>query len=111
MPRRSFISDFETMVLLAVIRIGDEAYGVPVSREIENTTGRSVSVAAVYAALQRLESRTLVTSRWGEPTAVRGGRAKRIFIATGKGIQAAREVRRSFTALWSGLPQLKGDTA
>ena len=107
MPRRSYVSDFEAMVLLAVIRVGDDAYGVPVGRELESVTGRTVAVAAVYAALQRLESRGLVSSETGEPTPIRGGRAKRVFRATAKGVAAARETARAFMALWNGIPQLR----
>ena len=111
MPTRLFISDFELMVLLAVMRVVDEAYGVPIAREIEERTGRSMAVAAVYAALQRLEDKGLVSSSIGEPTAARGGRAKRYFRATAGGIREARETQRAFTALWKGLPQLKGNIA
>jgi DNA-binding PadR family transcriptional regulator len=66
------------MILLAVLRLDDkDAYGVPISMEIERTTGRRVALASVYAALERLEDRGWVSSRVGEPTAERGGRAKR----------------------------------
>jgi PadR family transcriptional regulator, regulatory protein PadR len=108
MPERAVISDFELIVLLAVMRVGEDAYGVPVAQEIEETTGRTVAVAAVYAALQRLEARALITSALGDPTANRGGRAKRFFRATGKGIKEAREAQRAFVAMWQGIPQLKG---
>ena len=107
MPRRSFLSDFEAMVLLAVIRVGDDAYGVPVSRELETVTRRAVAIAAVYAALQRLESRGLVSSQKGEPTSVRGGRAKRVFQVTSAGMRAARETARTYRALWAGIPHLQ----
>jgi len=110
MPGRSFLSDFELVVLLAVMRVGEDAYGVPVAEEIEHTTGRTVAVAAVYAALQRLEGRGLVSSVLGDPTANRGGRAKRFFRVTGKGIREARESRRTFMAMWQGIPHLKGGT-
>jgi PadR family transcriptional regulator PadR len=108
---RLFISDFELMVLLAVMRVGTDAYGVPVAREIEATTGRVVAVAAIYAALQRLERKGLLASALGEPTAERGGRAKRFFRVTPKGVAEARETQRAFTALWKGVPQLKGGRA
>jgi DNA-binding PadR family transcriptional regulator len=102
------LSDFELVVLLAVLRVGEDAYGVPVAQEIEERTGRTVAVAMVYAALQRLESRGLVSSVLGDPTASRGGRAKRFFHVTRKGIKEAREAQRAFIAMWQGLPQLKG---
>jgi DNA-binding PadR family transcriptional regulator len=107
MPRRSFLSDFEVRVLLAVIRVGDDAYGVPVSQELEIVTRRTVAIAAVYAALQRLEARGLVASARGEPTPVRGGRAKRVFQVTSAGMRAARETARTYRALWDGIPQLQ----
>ena len=107
MSRRSPVSDFEAMVLVAVIRVGDDAYGVPVSREIERAAGRPVALAAVYAALLRLEGRGLVSSRKTDPTPIRGGRAKRVFCATEKGLDAARGMVRTFTLLWEGIPQLQ----
>jgi PadR family transcriptional regulator PadR len=110
MPRPS-VSSFELMVLLAVMRLGEGAYGVPVAREIEETTGRSVALAAIYAALQRLEEKGLVSSALGEPTASRGGRAKRFFRVTGKGVKEVRDSRRVLMAMWQGVPQLKGGTA
>ena len=105
------LSDFELVVLLAVLRVGEDAYGVPVAQEIEERTGRTVAVAMVYAALQRLESRGLVSSVLGDPTASRGGRAKRFFHVTRKGIKEAREAQRAFIAMWHGIPQLKGGAA
>jgi len=108
MPRRTFLSDFELIVLLAVMRVGEEAYGVPVAREIEDTTRRTVDIAVIYGTLQRLESKGLVSSALGDPTATRGGRAKRFFRVTGKGIREARQAQQALVAMWRGLPQLKG---
>ena len=110
MPRH-LLTDFELMILLAVLRVGDDAYGVPVAREIESIGRRTVARAAVYAALDRLEARGLVTSRQGEPTPERGGRAKRYFTVTPKGVKAARDTQRALTALWQGVPALKGGEA
>ena len=110
MPSRAFLSDFELMVLLAVMRVGEEAYGVPVAREIEETTGRTADIAVIYATLQRLEGKGFVSSALGDPTATRGGRAKRYFRVTGKGIKEARQAQRALIAMWRGLPQLKGGT-
>ncbi len=107
---RQYLTDFELMVLLAVLRLGDNAYGVPIAKEIEEIGGRTVLVGAIYAALDRLESNGLVASSYGDPTAVRGGRAKRYFSVTRKGLKAVKDTRRAFTALWSGIPQLKGGT-
>lgn len=107
---RHYLTDFELMVLLAVLRLGDKAYGVGVAREIEQTAGRMVLLGAIYTGLDRLEHNGMVTSSQGDPTAVRGGRAKRYFSVTRKGLKAVKDTRRAFTALWSGIPQLKGDT-
>jgi DNA-binding PadR family transcriptional regulator len=107
---RQFLTDFELMILLAILRLGDEAYGVPIAREIEEIGGRTALLGAIYAALERLENNGLVTSWYGDPTAARGGRAKRYFAVTRKGLQAVKDTRRAFTALWSGIPELKGGT-
>ena len=96
------------MILLAILRVGDEAYGVPVAREIEHTGGRSVVVGAVYAALDRLETNGLVASTIGDPTPARGGRAKRFFRVTPAGLRAVKQTRRALTRLWEGVPQLEG---
>ena len=103
---RRLLTDFEIMILLAIIRIGEEAYGVPIAREIETTTGRVVQLPAVYAALDRLEDQRLVESRLGEATPQRGGRAKKYFSLTAAGLGSVRDTRRALTALWSRLPQL-----
>lgn len=104
--RRQFLTEFELMVLLAVLRLGDEAYGVPVAEEIEATTGRVVLLGHVYAALDRLALKGLVSSTLGDPTPERGGRAKRYFRVTSRGVQALRETRQALTALWSRVPVL-----
>lgn len=72
MPRRNYLGELELVLLLALIRLGDEAYGVPIARELEHQARRSVSLGSVYATLERLEERGLVKSRIGEPTAERG---------------------------------------
>jgi DNA-binding PadR family transcriptional regulator len=105
------ISNFELMVMLALIRIGHEAYGVPISLEIEKQSGRDVAVGSVYAALERLETRGLVASRLGEATAERGGKAKRYFKATSKGLKEIRDTRRTLVKLWKDLPELEGGKA
>ncbi|HEX8027635.1 MAG TPA: PadR family transcriptional regulator [Vicinamibacterales bacterium] len=103
---RRLLTDFEIMILLAILRLGDEAYGVPIGREIEDTTGRSVQLPAIYTALERLEGQGLVTSRLGEATAQRGGRAKKYFSLTPVGLDSVRDTRKALTALWARLPQL-----
>jgi len=106
MPRH-LLTDFELMILLAILRTGEDAYGVPIAREIEAAGRRNVAVAAVYAALDRLERTGMVSSSMGEPTPERGGRAKRFFQVTPQGIRAAKETQRALVALWNGVPQLR----
>ena len=108
MKGRFKLGTFDLVILLAVMRLGDAAYGVPISREIEETSGRVVALATLYATLTRLETKGLVTSQLGEPTAARGGRAKRYFRVTAKGLRSVRDAQRTFTSLWNGIPQLKG---
>ena len=107
---REAVGNFELMVLLAVVRLGENAYGVPVSKVIEESTGREVLLGSVYAALDRLEAKGLVTSQRGESTAARGGRAKRYFRITQKGLGQARETRVALTKLWQRIPALQGGT-
>ena len=106
MPRH-LLTDFELMILLATLRVGDDAYGVQIAREIERISGRKVLLGAAYAALDRLERNELVTSTVGNPTAERGGRAKRFFRVTPRGLRAVKETRQALVALWQDLPQLK----
>ena len=96
------------MVLLAVVRLGDEAYGVPISKELRTLADREVSLGSIYAALERLESKGFVSSMLGDPTPERGGRAKRYYRATANGVRALKKTRAALTRLWSGIPQLKG---
>jgi DNA-binding PadR family transcriptional regulator len=104
---RDLLTDFELMLLLAILRLGDEAYGVQIAREIEATGGRRVLLGAAYTALDRLERNRLVTSTLGASSAVRGGRAKRYFRVTARGVRAVRNTQRALMALWRGVPQLK----
>jgi DNA-binding PadR family transcriptional regulator len=94
------------MILLALMRLGDDAYGVPIGREVEAAVGRPVALASVYATLDRLVERGLVESELGEPTAERGGRAKKYFRITAKGMREVRSAKQSLLKLWKGLPQL-----
>jgi len=96
------------MILLAVLRVREEAYGVPIAREIEETAGRRVTLGAVYLVLDRLQENGLVVSELGAATPERGGRAKKFFRITPKGLRAVRTTRRAFIALWKSIPELKG---
>jgi PadR family transcriptional regulator PadR len=96
----------DLMILLALMRLGDDAYGVPIARALEETVGRPVALASVYATLDRFVERGLVETELGEPTAERGGRAKKYFTITGKGIREVRAAKQSLMKLWKSLPQL-----
>src|SRR6266511_5548071 len=108
---REFLGGFELLVLLALIRVDDEAYGVPIAEAIEQSSGRDVAMASVYITLDRLERKGFVSSRLGEPTAERGGRAKTYFRITAKGLKEVRQARQTLINLWQGVPQLKGGVA
>ena len=103
MATRDVLGEFEQMVLLAVARLQGEGYGVSLRSEIEERTGRDVSVGSVYSTLDRLESKGLVSSREGDPTPVRGGRAKRLFRIQPAGERALAETRAMMDALWEGV--------
>ena len=111
MEQRFSLGAFDLMIMLALMRLGEPAYGVPISREIEDASGRVVAVATLYASLARLQKRGLISSRLGEPTAERGGRAKRYFRVTARGLREVRDTQRVFTSLWQGIPRLKGGVA
>lgn len=107
MPDPVYLGEFEQLVLLAVLRLGDGAYGVTVRHEIETRTGRDVSIGAIYATLNRLETKGLVKSRAGEPTAARGGRAKRLFRVTAPGVRSITEAQRVLKRMLDGLEPLR----
>jgi PadR family transcriptional regulator len=111
MRKRNYIGTFELMAMLAVMRLGKDAYGVPIFREIEQECGREVALGSIYAALERLEEKGFVASELGESTPERGGRAKKYFRITSKGLREVRETQRVLNKLWNGLPQLEGGTA
>jgi PadR family transcriptional regulator PadR len=111
MGRRAYLGNLELMVLLALIRLGEHAYGIPIAREIEQASGREVVLASLYATLERLEGKGLVSSKLGEPTPERGGRAKTYFQATAKGLREVRITQRALQKLWQGQPQLEGRRA
>lgn len=109
MTDRSYLGEFELMILLAVIQLGEGAYGVPICRELEAHRGHNVSVGSVYAALERMEAKGLVSSTLGDPTPERGGKAKRYFGITKEGLRQVHETRRVLTRLWKTIPDLKLD--
>src|SRR5688572_3373678 len=102
MAVRRILTDLDFMILLAILRLDGRAYGVMIGREIEQRGKRTVTRAALYVALDRLEESGLVLSSLGDPTPERGGRAKRYFAVTTTGLRAAQDTQRAFVALWSG---------
>lgn len=111
MRKREYLSQLELMVLLAVMSPAGDAYGVVISREIAEKSGREIALASVYATLERLERKGLIESSLGEPTAERGGRARTYYGATAAGIEEARQAHATLLRLSAGVPALKGQTA
>jgi len=101
--RSDFLGSLEQIVLLALVRLGEDAYGVTVRMEIEKRTGRNLSIGAIYATLARLEAKGYVSSQTGEPTAERGGRAKRHFRVEAAGLRALRASQRAIENMSAGL--------
>lgn len=98
-----YLGEFEQVVLLAVLRLGDNAYGVAIRKEIEARSGRPVTIGALYATLDRLEAKELVSSSFSEPTAERGGRAKRFFRLQPAGVEALSRTKTMMDSLWKGV--------
>ena len=109
MAERNYLGELELMILLAVVNLGEEAYGVTISHEIERRIGRDVSLGSVYAALERLAARGLVASRLGDPTPERGGKARRYFRVTKSGLRQVQETRRVLQNMWRSLPEMRGE--
>jgi PadR family transcriptional regulator, regulatory protein PadR len=107
MPGRDYIGEFEHIVVLALLRLEDRAYGVTVRQEIEFRTQREVSIGAVYATLDRLETKGYVKSHHGDPTPERGGRSKRFFRVTAKGVAAVNRTQRVLQSMAEGLDLIR----
>ena len=99
----SSLGEFEHIVLLTLVRLGDEAYGMSVRTTINELIGRDISIGAIYTTLERLQGKGYVDSRMGESTAKRGGRAKKYFFVTGKGRKVLKETRANLEILWQGI--------
>ena len=105
---RESLGHFELLVMLALVRQGEEAYGVPIADAIAQSTGKQVILASVYNTLERLEEKGLVRSTLGQPTPQRGGRAKRYFSITTAGLREVRAAKKALTVLWRGIPVHEG---
>ena len=106
MAGREHLGEFEQIVLLAILRLGQEAYGVPIRLEIERRTGRAVTVGALYRTLDRLEDKRYISSAFSDPTPERGGRSKRYFTVRPRGLRTLRASRQALSAMWEGLEPL-----
>lgn len=103
MAGREHLGEFEQIVLLAVLRLGEDAYGVPIRRDIEQRAGRTLTVGALYRTLDRLEEKGYVKSWSSDPVPERGGRSRRYFKVRAPGMRALRESREALSAMWEGL--------
>lgn len=103
MGKQENLGEFEQLVLLAVLRLGKDAYGARIREELEERGGRRASVSSIYITLTRLETKGMVTSWKGEPTRVRGGKARRLFRVEPAGAVALEEARDRLLAMWEGV--------
>jgi len=103
MGERTFLGELEHLILAAALRLGENAYGAALMREIEERTGRTVQAGSVYITVQRLEEKGLVTCSLGETDERRGGRPKRFVTPTPQGVNALAEHREALLSIWDGL--------
>ena len=103
--KAAVLGDFEQLVLMGVLRLGDAAYGAAIRQEIHARSGRDVSINAVYTTLDRLEAKGLLRSWIGEPTAQRGGRRRKFYALRPAGAVSLRQAYRSFTSMARGLEE------
>lgn len=101
--REKYLGEFEHVVLLALIRLNDGAYGAAIRQLLHDQIGRDVAIGALYSTLERMEKKGLVISRLGEATAERGGRPKRYFTVTATGQTALKRARNAMDKMWQGV--------
>ena len=104
MGKSKYLGEFEIVVLATLVRLGEDAYGMTIRREIEGRSGRSVTIGSIYATLRRLEAKGYVSTVLGEPTPERGGRAKRYFRLEAAGAEALIRSRELFLSMLEELP-------
>jgi DNA-binding PadR family transcriptional regulator len=109
MAHTSHLGEFEQMVLLAVLRLRDDAYAVPIREELAQRAGRRIARGALYTTLERLEAKGYLRSTFSEPTAERGGRSRRYFLVTAYGLAALRTSREALRRMYEGLDRLLGE--
>jgi DNA-binding PadR family transcriptional regulator len=103
MSHREYPGEFEQVVMLALARLKDQAYGMAIRQEIADQTGRDVSIGSVYSALDRMEAKGFISSSLGNPTPQRGGRAKRYYRLEQSGAAALERAREMYLRLWDNL--------
>lgn len=103
--KRTYLGEFEEVVLLMVAILEGDAYSVTITHEIIEQTGRAVRMNQIHAALQRLEEKGMVVSDMSEPTAERGGRRKRLFMVTDFGRQTLQDIQTVRDSLWNRVPE------
>lgn len=101
--KQKFLGEFEQFVLLACIQLGNNAYGASLRQLLHDEISRDVAIGALYSTLERLEKKGMVTSKFGEATAERGGKPKRFFEVTAKGQEALKRARNAMNTLWQGI--------
>jgi len=108
MNQKTFLGEFEQMVLLAILQLGDTSYGPGIGQELERRAGRSVSRGALYSALGRLEKKGYLEWTSEAPTPERGGHPRRLFRVVEPGLEALRASRAALLNLWAGLDEVLG---
>lgn len=105
----SYIGEFEQLVLLSILRLGEEAYGVTIARELEDRAGRSVARGALYTTLDRLEDKGLLKWKLTPGAAARGRVPRRSYIVTARGVSALKAAQHVLRSMWKGLEDVLGD--
>ena len=108
MAKQGHLGEFEQLALLAVMRLGDDAYGATIQEELDRTADRSAAISSIYITLTRLESKGLVRSSMGAPNDERGGKPRRYFRIEPAGVDALREARSRLLSMWDGLEKELG---
>ncbi|MBE0368347.1 PadR family transcriptional regulator [Pseudoalteromonas aurantia] len=106
--KKSYLGEFEHLVLLSILHLGDEAYGVTVRRYLKDSIDREVSIGAIYTTVERFEKKGFITSKKGGATAERGGKAKRYFTVTALGVSSLQDTRIRLEKMWCKLPVIAG---
>ena len=101
--KEKFLGEFEQFLLLAILKLADDAYGTSIRQLLSDTINRDVTIGALYTTLERLEKKGMLNSRMGEATAERGGRAKKYFTVSAKGQRALKRSKQALNVMWQDL--------